>query len=46
VCVERTLAICYLDKFDINAMMVRNGHAVAYRRKLKPAFGMPSSLAR
>jgi endonuclease YncB( thermonuclease family) len=28
----RTLAICYLGSQDLNAMMVRDGHAVAYRR--------------
>jgi endonuclease YncB( thermonuclease family) len=28
----RTLAICYLGSLDLNAMMVRDGHAVAYRR--------------
>ena len=27
----RTLAICYQDGADLNAMMVRDGQAVAYR---------------
>ena len=29
------LEICYLDGEDLNAMMVREGHAMAYRRYSK-----------
>jgi endonuclease YncB( thermonuclease family) len=28
----RTVAVCYLDKVDLNEWMVRQGHAVAYTR--------------
>ena len=32
---ERYLAKCYKDKINLNKWMVRNGHAVAYRRYSK-----------
>lgn len=31
----RLLGICYLDKLDLNGWMVKNGHALAYRRYSK-----------
>lgn len=32
---KRVIAVCYLGRIDLNEWMVRNGHAVAYRRYSK-----------
>lgn len=35
----RTIAVCFLDGVDLNAMMVRAGYALAYRRYSKDYVG-------
>ena len=32
---KRYIAICYLEKSDLNRWMVKNGHAVAYKKYSK-----------
>ena len=29
---DRLIAVCYLDDMDLNGWLVRQGHALAYRR--------------
>jgi len=32
---QRYIGVCFLENIDLNKWMVRNGHAVAYRRYSK-----------